>query len=71
MTMEMAGGAPMRVAVGCDHGVKFDEARWRMENLPAHHVREAWPRLFGKCPEGCGFEGIAYASWAHYAAGDW
>jgi hypothetical protein len=38
-------------------------------------IRKRWPRgWFTKekpCPKGCGFEGIAYASEAHYAYGDW
>jgi hypothetical protein len=36
-----------------------------------HEVRRRWPRLDGKCPKGCGYEGICYASTAHYVAGDW
>ena len=39
---------------------------------PAHAIiRKRWPRLEGKCPFGCGFVGIAYASAEHYAMGDW
>ena len=34
-------------------------------------VRKRWPRLHGSCPKGCGFNGIAYASTAHYLYGDW
>lgn len=34
-------------------------------------IRRKWPRLMGPCPKGCGFNGIAYASFAHYVAGDW
>ena len=38
-------------------------------------IRKRWPRgWFTKekpCPKGCGFVGIAYASYAHYIAGDW
>jgi hypothetical protein len=34
-------------------------------------IRHRWPRLEGKCPKGCGFEGIAYASEDHYLYGDW
>lgn len=34
-------------------------------------VRKRWPRLHGACPKGCGFNGIAYASMAHYLYGDW
>ena len=44
---------------------------------PAHveaRMEEAssrWPRLDGRCPLGCGYTGIAYASYHHYIAGDW
>lgn len=34
-------------------------------------IRKLWPRLDGHCPEGCGFYGSAYASYAHYIYGDW
>jgi hypothetical protein len=34
-------------------------------------IRKRWPRLMGKCPLGCGFSGIAYASYEHYLYGDW
>lgn len=34
-------------------------------------VRKRWPRLFGECPKGCGYHGIAYASRAHFVWGDW
>lgn len=70
----------------CDHGVTFDaeaarkiladwrpkdDVDWIMGN-PAHiEVRKRWPRLFGPCPRGCGFNGIAYASLEHMRAGDW
>lgn len=53
----------------CDHGVTFDESE--AKGLDAREVREKWPRLFGKCPKGCGYVGIAYASYAHYLYGDW
>ncbi len=70
----------------CDHGVMFDKAeadkilaRWSAMtpvefvagNPAAAEIRKRWPRLHGPCPKGCGFTGIAYASMAHYAAGDW
>ena len=70
----------------CDHGIEFDaaEARrilgtWR-PNSPAESiagnpgrvsVRKRFPRLFGQCPKGCGFDGIGYASYEHYILGDW
>jgi hypothetical protein len=39
---------------------------------PASNViRKRWPRLDGLCPKGCGFNGIGYASYAHYIYGDW
>jgi hypothetical protein len=53
----------------CDHGVTFDvEAA---KTMGASSVRLKFPRLFGKCPKGCGFDGIAYASMAHCIYGDW
>lgn len=55
--------------VTCTHGVTFDEDA--AKHLDAHEVRKRWPRLFGKCPKGCGFDGIGYASMAHYVYGDW
>jgi hypothetical protein len=53
----------------CDHGLSFDAEA--ASGLEAFQVRRRWPRLFGLCPEGCGFNGIAYASGEHYVAGDW
>lgn len=53
----------------CDHGITFDLKESR--GLSTAEVRRRWPRLFGKCPKGCGFEGIAYASLEHYVIGDW
>lgn len=53
----------------CDHGVSFDWDAAR--GLGAEEVRRRWPRLFGLCPKGCGYRGIAYASIAHYICGDW
>jgi hypothetical protein len=34
-------------------------------------IKKRWPRLCGVCPKGCGYNGIAYASYAHYIYGDW
>lgn len=34
-------------------------------------IKKLWPRLGGKCPKGCGYNGIAYASYEHYIYGDW
>lgn len=58
-------------AEGCDHGIAFDETEFRARHVKASEVRALWPRLHGKCPKGCGFEGIGYASYTHYLAGDW
>jgi len=67
----------------CDHGITFDAEAARallasgtvtnfiLGNDQAPEVRRCWPRLNGKCPKGCGYEGIAYASTEHYVAGDW
>ncbi len=53
----------------CDHGLKFnlEEAI----NLSTTEIRRRFPRLYGPCPKGCGFNGIAYVSTAHYVYGDW
>ena len=57
----------------CSHGVTFDSVAAR--GLPAAEVQKRWPRgWFTKekpCPLGCDFNGIAYASYEHYIAGDW
>ncbi len=70
----------------CSHGLTFDEAEarklsenWKpkdeidfvMGDPSCHEVRKRWPRLHGVCPLGCGFDGIAYASYSHYIYGDW
>lgn len=55
----------------CDHGVAFDYEAARKENVSAAETRRRWPRLFGECPKGCGYNGIAYASGAHMIWGDW
>lgn len=39
--------------------------------MSSSEIRKRWPRLMGKCPKGCGFDGIAYASFMHYSMGDW
>jgi hypothetical protein len=46
-------------------------AQFIMGNPASAEVRRRWPRLHGDCPKGCGYCGIAYASFAHYAAGGW
>lgn len=53
----------------CDHGVTFD--RKAIGRLSPPEIRKLYPRLVGACPKGCGYQGIAYASWEHYIAGDW
>lgn len=53
----------------CSHDVTFDQKA--AEGLSAHEVRKRWPRLYGECPKGCGYNGISYASKAHYVYGDW
>lgn len=60
---------PHRTTPECNHGVAFDDEASR--GLDAHEIRLRWPRLFGECPLGCGYRGIAYASLMHYVAGDW
>lgn len=60
----------------CGHGVVFpaddsDAARAVFRHMRSSEVRECFPRLSGPCPLGCGYDGIAYASTAHYIAGDW
>ena len=54
----------------CDHGLTFDEAAAR-EITSVKEIRKNWPRLYGKCPKGCGFDGIAYVNTAHFVYGDW
>lgn len=56
----------------CDHGVVFDEVEYnKTPNMSVSELRKRWPRGWGPCPKGCGFTGIAYASYMHYIAGDW
>lgn len=42
-----------------------------MGSPASSEIKKRWPRLSGLCPKGCGFNGIAYASYAHYIYGDW
>lgn len=60
---------PYRGTPPCDHGLVFDPED--AKNLKTPEVREKYPRLFGECPKGCGFSGVAYVSRAHYLYGDW
>ena len=39
--------------------------------VSAAEVQKRWPRGWGPCPKGCGYDGIAYASFLHYVSGDW
>ena len=55
--------------VPCSHGVFCDELD--AKSLSTDEVRKRYPRLSGLCPKGCGFNGIAYASFMHYLLGDW
>lgn len=54
---------------GCLHGLSFDHKE--AKGLSVTEIRARWPRLYGPCPLGCGFDGIGYASSAHYILGDW
>lgn len=56
-------------AAKCMHGLSFDEGA--TARLSAAEVAKRWPRLDGPCPLGCGYCGLAYASFTHYVAGDW
>jgi hypothetical protein len=46
-----------------------------MGNPASSEIRKRWPRGWftneKPCPLGCGFIGIAYASYKHYLMGDW
>jgi hypothetical protein len=53
----------------CDHGLFFDEEL--AKNMTVKEIRQMFPRLDGICPKGCGFDGFAYASYAHFVYGDW
>jgi len=53
----------------CDHGVIFDSEV--AKGLPVAEIQKRWPRGWGLCPKGCGFNGIAYASYEHYIMGDY
>ena len=55
----------------CNHGITFDLEEATRLHLSESQVRKSWPRLFGRCPIGCGYNGIYYASTEHYVWGDW
>ena len=46
----------------------FDEER--AKSMTVVDVRKHFPRFFGRCPD-CGDEVPVYASYEHYAAGEW
>jgi hypothetical protein len=52
----------------CQHGMSFDEDD--AKTLSAEEIKKKYPRFHGFCST-CGFNGIAYVSWAHYILGDW
>lgn len=60
--------------VECQHGVTYDH-RYVLERhdtaagITAEEIRERWPRLDGKCPLGCGYEGYYYATMNHFSWG--
>ena len=53
----------------CTHGITFDPDA--AKGLSVAELRKRWPRLYGNCPLGCGYNGIYYASFGHYVMGDW
>jgi hypothetical protein len=55
----------------CDHGVGFDKDMAERFKMTSNQIRSRWPRLEGTCRKGCGYHGIAYASYEHYIWGDW
>ena len=64
---------PYRIEPECTHDVTFDKEAAR--GLKVEEIRKRWPRGYftgdKPCPKGCGFVGIAYASYEHYLYGDW
>ena len=66
---EEPGEEPKEPVGHCNHGIAFD--RLAAADLSVAEIRKRWPRLFGKCPKGCGYDGIYYASSEHYTMGDW
>jgi hypothetical protein len=56
----------------CQHPKVMPKFDLEEAEKPENHtkVRELWPRFCGKCPD-CDYNGILYASFAHYIAGDW
>lgn len=63
--------SPYRTQAECQTcKVEFDLDLASTLGLESYEVRNRWPRWFGKCND-CGYEGIRYASFAHYVYGDW
>jgi len=61
--------APQNGNPNCNHGVVYNSEL--AKNMTSHEIKKQYPRGYGLCPKGCGFSGIAYASYEHYIAGDW
>src|SRR5262245_54170191 len=62
--------------VECEHGVTYDHAQVLAQHatpkqMTGKEIRERWPRLDGKCPIGCGYDGVYYYSMNHYTWGEW
>ena len=55
----------------CTHGVVFDLENVKRLSLSSRDIKTLYPRLSGVCPLGCGYNGIAYASYEHFVYGDW
>lgn len=59
------------VPAGCDHAATIPAFEQSAAiGLSEDDVRKRWPRFEGECPD-CGQRIIAYASTAHFVAGDW
>ncbi len=54
----------------CDHGVTVEFDAKVAIGMTSQQVREKYPRAYVECEE-CGWQGVIYASEAHYYAGDW
>lgn len=62
--------------IECQHGITYDHAlvlerHCTSEAISGPEVRKRWPRLEGRCPLECGYEGIYYASMNHFTWGEW
>lgn len=63
----LAAAKEERIAACTKHHSTFDAEAAR--GLSVQEIRKRWPRWAGTCE--CGYNGIYYASWEHYIAGDW